>query len=123
MPSTLMRTILIRFDPDQAGWCLERNLDPARAVEALRPVVAAKIFDAHGGSGLRRMHELPFAEVDADVRVRTPERVVEDEIAGLEIFRAHGDAGLALSDHRSRHADSVSLLVDVSDEPAAVEPS
>src|SRR5262245_61625890 len=102
---------------------LRSEVYPPRAIEALHPIHALQRLDTHARSCFRRMYKAAIADVDADVGERTVERVVENEIARLQLFQSHGSAALALLGRSARHADAPGLLVDVGDEAAAIEAS
>ena len=74
--------------------------------------------DLHDVARVRRVDELPAADVEPDVA----ETVEEDEVTGLKVVARHRDADVPLRAGVVRKADA-DLAVDVGDEPGAVEPA
>ena len=74
-------------------------------------------------AGARRVDEVAVADIDADVREAPPQRVEEDEVAGLQLVALDGDeagrCGLLVGAPRQHHAEA--RLEDVAREAAAVE--
>ena len=69
----------------------------------------------------RRVDEVAIAEIDADVRERAVARVVEDEVARQELRALDRVSNMALPVGASRQGHAPGALVDVRDEPAAIE--
>ena len=92
--------------------------DPPRAVVPGGEPALAEAVDLDVGPGVRRVDEVPVADVDPDV----VEPVEEDEVSGLELVLRHRDAARVVPLRhgvvRQRDPD---LRVHVLDEAGAVE--
>ncbi len=112
-----------------AGCCgacdLVRSVPPpthaARAVEAACPVAAVHVLDADLGARARRMDELAFADVDADMAEGAAHGVEEHEVAGLELAAVDLFGGGGLFFGAAREHVAHGLVVHRADEAAAVE--
>src|SRR5882672_5038091 len=69
-----------------AGRCWRRQHAP-RAVKARAPIHRVHQVDANGAARGRCVHELPIANVDADMRMSASEGVEEHEIARAQLLR------------------------------------
>src|SRR6185295_13382628 len=93
-----------------------------RAVEAVAPIRGSQALDPDARPWARRMHELAVAEIDPDVRVRAIARVVEHQVAGLQLAQLRDRrADLAQRFGARRQQQAPRALEHVRDEAAAVE--
>src|SRR5262249_45973053 len=98
-----------------------QRVGTARAGEALRPVGAVEMIDAHALAARRRMDEKAVVEIDADVRDALAVRVEEHEIAHPERIAVDLAARTELAGRIARQVRAERLLEHVLDEAAAVE--
>src|SRR5262245_3647592 len=91
------------------------------SIEALHPIRALERFHSHARPCFRCVHEAAVADVDAHMGKGPVQRVVEDEVARLELREIDGHAAAALLQRGARHPDTPGFLVHVGDETAAVE--
>ena len=102
-----------------AGAGQGRELADSPGADVRRGVPAlAERGDLHDVPGMRRVDELPAADVDADVA----EPVEEDEITRLELIARHGCSVAVLGAGVVRQGDPY-LAEDVGHEARAVEPA
>src|SRR5918992_5936756 len=98
-----------------------RRIEAPCAVEARAPIPGFHAFDAYLGTRARRVQEAPVAEIYADVRIRLVSRVVEDEVARLQILCSYGLAYLAEGLGARGQAHAPRTLEDMGNESAAIE--
>src|SRR2546421_11360238 len=106
---------------DERCSLIRRRIESARAAEAGAPVRVVDTLDAHALTAPRRVHEVAVAEIDADVRERSVARVVEHEVAGLQLGALYRAAQMALRGRAARQLDAPGALIDMGHEAAAIE--
>src|SRR4051812_15827353 len=110
-----MRTIINIVAP------ANRRCDVPGAVEPRLPIRARDAFHPDWPARPGRVDKAPVPHIDADVRIRSLPRVVEQEVAGLDIGFPHRGAGLALLACEPGQEDAPRLPERMQHEAAAIE--
>jgi hypothetical protein len=93
----------------------------ARAVKARFPVSQVHAFDADFAAGGRGVDEFVVAQVDADVGEAAAQRVIEHQVARLQVLLVDFFAAAAQFGCRARNIDAPGVLENIPYQAAAIQ--